>query len=314
MTAALSTLDKRNAAPVGPVVGEAHGPANYCTDLGQLTENHVWLYNRLLLSLLGAPLTFDASDVDTAADTIDLPGHGLSTDDPVRIAISSGATILSVIGSPLPTTPDGLLSTQIFYAIAVDANTLSLSLTVGGAAVNISASGSGTHYVFKVPQPLHALMHRSFTHAGGGTIPANTLVATLAAYFVSTLGATLTGELVLSGASGRIVNRTISSNLPTVGNVDATLDVSTYPRWRCVDQSANHILTVSEPTKAGLETRIDRVDYTGGFAMVFKRASDASTIGRLNAVGALFLQSYDSGDGKGVTWHAAGLGGADQVT
>jgi hypothetical protein len=73
-------------------------------------------------------------------------------------------------------------------------------------------------------------------------------------------------------------------------------------------------LTVSEPTKAGLETRIDRVDYTGGFAMVFKRASDASTIGRLNAVGALFLQSYDSSDGKGVTWHAAGLGGADQVT
>lgn len=314
MTAALSTLDKRNAAPVGPVVGEAHGPANYCADLGQLTENHVWLFNRLILPLLGAPLTFNASAVDTAADTIAIPGHGLTTDDPIRIAISDGATIFSVSGSPLPTTPDGLLSTQIFYAIAVDANTLSLSLTVGGAAVNISASGSGTHYVFPVPKPLHALMHQAFTHASGATIPANALVSTLAAYFVSTLGATLTGELVLSGASGRIVNRTLSSNLPTVGDANASLDMSTYPAWFCPNQTGNHTITVAEPTKAGLVTEVHRTVASGGFAMLFSRAAAGGDIGRLNAVGGLRMMSYDSGDGKGVTWHAAGMGGADQVT
>lgn len=315
-TANLLDEDDFTAVPVGPGFNDAIVSDVWRGYWDGVNNRARWLFNRLVPSLLGPALTFDASAIDSTSDAVHLPAHGIITDTPVRIGIKSGATIFSIIGSPLPTVAGGLLSSVLFYAIAVDADHLSFALTSGGAAVDISAIGAGTHYLFQVPQALHAIMHQAFTMLNGATIPAGPLVTTLAGYFISTLGGALSGEIVLNGAAGRIVNRTTGSpaNLPTVGNADATVDLSTYPRWRCVDQSANHILTVTEPTKAGLETQIDRVDYGGGFAMVFKRAQDASTIGRLNAVGALRLQSYDSGDGKGITWHAAGMGGADQVS
>lgn len=315
-TANLLDEDEFTAVPVGPGFNDAINSDTWRGYWDGVNNRVRWLFNRLVPSLLGPVITFDASAIDSTSDAVHIPAHGITTNAPVRIGIKSGATIFSIVGSPLPTVAGGLLSSLLFYAIAVDADHLSFALTSGGAAVDISAIGSGTHYLFQVSQPLHALMHQSFTMLNGATIPAGTLVATLAGYFISTLGGALSGEIVLNGAAGRIVNRTTGSpaNLPTVGNADATVDLSAYPAWRCPNQGGNHVLTVTEPTKAGLCTEIHRVEYSGGFAMVLKRAQDASTIGRLNEIGGLRLWSYDSGDGKGVTWHAAGMGGADQVS
>lgn len=67
---------------------------------------------------------------DLAGDTLESPGHGFSNGDTVVVWAATGiATGLSV--------------GTVYYVISSATNTLSLSLTSGGAAVDVTAVGSG---------------------------------------------------------------------------------------------------------------------------------------------------------------------------
>lgn len=315
MPADLTSTDTYPEEVKGPAGGDKR-TAKSVRDMGSPLASRSYFLRRRLEGVWGAFKAFAATDISLAADTITIAGHGLSNNDPIRFA--SLGTAFGVGGVTLPVY-SGLFSGQLFYAKVVDADTIQIAASSGGAALDLTGQGSGTHVLFAVPTALHTLMHQAFTTAAGATIPAGSLLVTLAAYFLPLSGGELTGD-VTPGATGNIRDRLISGNIPSVGNADLTLSTfEQYPTWRCIDQSANHIFTLPTPSKAGLRREIHRNDFTAGFAALFKRAADASTIGRLPGTAAsgsagLLLRSYDSGDGKGVAWHATALGNADQCT
>lgn len=90
-----------------------------------LVEYYMWFYKGAF------SLSFNSTtDVNAGTDEITVTSHGLETGDKVT---ASG------------TLPTGLLSGTEYYVIRVDANTIQLSLTNGGPAINIStAVGTGT--------------------------------------------------------------------------------------------------------------------------------------------------------------------------
>ena len=87
---------------------------------------------------LAANNSFDgATAVDPATDVITLAAsHGLLVNDPVMFSLGVGATI-----------PVGITVGQRYYVKSVSVNNITLSTTVGGATLNITADGSGTIYV-----------------------------------------------------------------------------------------------------------------------------------------------------------------------
>lgn len=86
--------------------------------------------------LLGTPKTFIDANVNTGTETITVTAHGFIANQPVRLANTGGAL------------PAGLSSATVYYILYVDANNIQLSLTAGGAAVNITgAAGGGTHSI-----------------------------------------------------------------------------------------------------------------------------------------------------------------------
>ncbi len=82
--------------------------------------------------------TFAPADVDISAETITINAHGIAETQSVAFSNSGG------------TLPTGLAVNTVYYAKDVTANTFKVSATAGGAAVNISAIGSGTHTVTTV--------------------------------------------------------------------------------------------------------------------------------------------------------------------
>lgn len=70
-----------------------------------------------------------------ATDVITATGHGLSDGD--RVFVDSTGTL-----------PAGLSAHTLYYVISSTTNTLKLSLTSGGSAVDITDTGSGTHTLY----------------------------------------------------------------------------------------------------------------------------------------------------------------------
>lgn len=81
--------------------------------------------------------TFASGDVDTGTDRITVTAHGLKTNDPVQFTTTSAL-------------PGGLGTNFTYYAIRVDANVIQVALTSGGAAVDLTSGGSGTHTLVKL--------------------------------------------------------------------------------------------------------------------------------------------------------------------
>lgn len=69
---------------------------------------------------------------DAGTDTITSNGHGLANGD--ALLLSSSTTL-----------PGGLAAGTVYYVIGATANTFQLALSAGGAAVNITDAGTGTH-------------------------------------------------------------------------------------------------------------------------------------------------------------------------
>lgn len=88
---------------------------------------------------LGTGQTFT---VTAGSDTIDIVSHGYS---------NGQIFILSSTG----TLPAGLAADTIYYVVNAATNTFKLSLTAGGAAIDITDAGTGTHTLhtqFKLPE------------------------------------------------------------------------------------------------------------------------------------------------------------------
>lgn len=74
------------------------------------------------------------SSVNTSTDTLTIVNHPFSNNDEVTVASSD--------------VPPGGLSLQTFYfVVSATTDTVKLSLSLGGPAVNITSIGSGFHYL-----------------------------------------------------------------------------------------------------------------------------------------------------------------------
>lgn len=77
------------------------------------------------------PILFIGNDVPT--DFLRSPAHGLSNDQQVRLEVVPGAGSL----------PTGLSEGTTYFVVSATADDFKLSLTQGGAAVNVTAQGRG---------------------------------------------------------------------------------------------------------------------------------------------------------------------------
>ncbi len=77
--------------------------------------------------------SFALTDVTVGTDRITLTGHGLTTDFKITFSNVGG-------GLPAP-----LTARTVYYVRVVDADTIEVSLTAGGAAIDITTQGTGTH-------------------------------------------------------------------------------------------------------------------------------------------------------------------------
>jgi uncharacterized phiE125 gp8 family phage protein len=73
--------------------------------------------------------------VNATTNVLTATGHPIATGDVVRLCNTGGAL------------PAGLSAGTNYYAIGVSGDTLQLSLTQGGAAIDITGTGTGTHFI-----------------------------------------------------------------------------------------------------------------------------------------------------------------------
>lgn len=73
--------------------------------------------------------------VNATTNVLTATGHPIATGDVVRLFNTGGAL------------PAGLSANTNYYAIGVSGDTLQLSLASGGAAVDITGTGTGTHFI-----------------------------------------------------------------------------------------------------------------------------------------------------------------------
>jgi hypothetical protein len=88
--------------------------------------------------------TFTAA---ASTDYLTIADHGLVQNDKVQLTNSGGAL------------PAGLSTSTDYYVMVVDADTIQLSASVDGAAVNITGAGTGTHTLDFAPLSISGTNH-----------------------------------------------------------------------------------------------------------------------------------------------------------
>ena len=102
--------------------------------------------------------TLAASSVSAAADTITFASaHGYADDDIVRLTTTAGDP------------PGGLTVLTDYYVIATDSTTIQLAATAGGAAINITDAGTGTHSIENGEATALELAYRAENSVDTGT-------------------------------------------------------------------------------------------------------------------------------------------------
>lgn len=275
MSTTISDDDTWTAAPTGPATGDPRTSVLMRGHLGELSNRARFLFNRLVTPIRGAYLTFAAGDVNTGTEQITITGHGLATNDVLQYG-NVGGTAISISGVALPLS-EGFYGAAL-YARVVDANTIELASSSGGSALNITAAGSGTHYLWKVPSYLAGPIHRSFVTAAGVTIPAANLFVTLASSFLPVSGGTLTGVVNATGV-GRIRRRAMVSQS---GSADTTLDPTTADVYYQETPTAQRDHEIDGGVNDD-EVEIRR-PATGNFAVVIHRVGSPAAIVTLPAL------------------------------
>ncbi len=140
-----TATDTFTAVVNAPASGDPRTAASV-SNMGQpLVNRSLWNWKRTQAMAghwapLGTDLPVRLSNVDLATDTITLAGHGLSNGYEVRFD-----------GSGTPPAPVAFGS--VYYVVGVTANTFQLSLTSGGAVLNLTGALAGSVYVIYVGLP-----------------------------------------------------------------------------------------------------------------------------------------------------------------
>jgi hypothetical protein len=87
-----------------------------------------------------------ATDIATAV------GHVQVNGDAVQLTNSGGAL------------PGGLSPNTDYYVVGAASDALQFSATAGGAAINITSTGTGTHYIGAVPDGIRQAMKLMLGH------------------------------------------------------------------------------------------------------------------------------------------------------
>lgn len=197
MPTALSDTDTWVVAPDGPATAEARTSALIRSYMGKINQRTRWLFNRLG-DLLGTWSLIES--VNATTDRITITAHAIPSNTVVRVYSVGGAV------------PGGLSAETAYYVEVIDADTIKLSASSGpGAAVNITDAGTGTLYLFLVPDVTAKILTTAVT-VGGTSVPAGTLKSIFAQCFTA-LGGTFTGPVTLNAGAGRLLYspaRTIS--------------------------------------------------------------------------------------------------------
>lgn len=123
-------------APVGSLLAmtDSTVPSGYLKlngpTISMTTYEALYDYYGNAIYGLNAGTNFTA---DSGTDVITATSHGLSDDDVIELTNSGGAL------------PNGLLADTKYFVITSTANTFQVSTTQGGAAVNFTDNGTGTH-------------------------------------------------------------------------------------------------------------------------------------------------------------------------
>ena len=83
--------------------------------------------------------------VDAGTDIFTVANHYYANDDVVRVSLSGDST--GALPAPLQADTD-------YYVVNVSGDTFQLSATLSGAAIDITDTGTGTHYIGEVPMQI----------------------------------------------------------------------------------------------------------------------------------------------------------------
>jgi len=266
MPLAIPDDDEWVETPQGPNTGENRTSALMRGYLGDVGKRGRWVFNRLVKGLLGDSFqTFESGAIDTVTDQITIPAHGFAPNALLRYGNVSG-TAMSIVGAPFPLGTSGL-AVQPIWARVVDANTIELAITSGGPAVDITAVGSGTHYLYATPQALDLIYHQAFTTLAGASIPAGSLRTTLTAYMAAWSGGTFTGLVQFVGATARIRRRPTATLANLAGQtVSIAADV-----YYAATPTAQRDVDVDDTGSADDDEIQVRRPGSGNFAYIFHR-------------------------------------------
>jgi uncharacterized phiE125 gp8 family phage protein len=123
--------------------------ADYVVDLAELPGVVVPAYAAVWPSTYEHPAAVSVDFIAGAAtaftivadtDVLTAAGHPIANGDVIRLWNSGGAL------------PAGLAANTNYYAVNVSGDTLQLSATSGGAAVNATGAGTGTHFLIAADQ------------------------------------------------------------------------------------------------------------------------------------------------------------------
>ena len=320
-TAPLTDTDEWTEIPVGPGTNDSIVSAIWRGYWDGVNNRVRWLFNRLGAGLLGEFQTFVAGAVNTGTDTINIVGHGLPANTVVRCG-NVGGTMFAGTGILAPSVAG--LSISALYVLVTDVDNIQLALTSGGAAIDLTSAGSGTHYLFTVPRALDLIVHPSFVNGAGNTIAAGSLLSTLGLAYAALSGATFTGpvvhsstvtsagaathtgKIVQSGSSAYRVGRTFSLN----DAATQTITGSNGDLFYVPDVSQNSTYTVSAPAEAGISFLVSRRNVGAGFAAAFYRAAGPVLMGTLPNTGASWIRYTSHAEDGALAWHAEEWGGA----
>ena len=87
-----------------------------------------------------ATIELQPTAFDVAADTITIPAHGLSANNPVFAMLNNNTA--TGLDFPQKAMPGGITPATMYFVIVVDPNTIKLSATSGGAAIDLTTKAT----------------------------------------------------------------------------------------------------------------------------------------------------------------------------
>lgn len=281
-------IEEQTAVVNGPAAGDPRTAASV-TGMGQpLVNRSLWAWRRIqelagAFAPLGGATPLPISSIDQAMDTITLAAHGLSNGTPVRFLSSAG-------GSP----PAPLDEQTLYYVVGAMTNTIQVSLTSGGAAINLTGPIAGSVYLVMVTHPgLWLPTHGSMLGGAiGDVLQQFGLLNGVNVWMQDNLfgvgtttviqGTTwMSGQIIVLGDDARMTWRPgkLITDAPT------TLDVwnDTYICPTPTAQRTHTIRTSTSPVPLPGQRMLVKRPGTGAFAIILQREGSVAAICTLAA-------------------------------